>query len=279
VAALAVAAWSVAGLFLVGVPMAAGPIANAMPPAYREQMADISWSQVNAITQYCDDSDEAAAVLNDLAYRIMNAADVAQREAIWITIVEADFPNAFALPDESIIVTDDLIAMAESPDELVGVIAHEIAHIERNHVMKGVIRQIGAGIFFDVVVGGAGVGQAVAIASVNLTALRYTRGDEAEADARGLDMLDSAGIDPGPLARLFDRVDAMAAEQGLNDIPTILSSHPNSADRAAAARARARPGSAPSLSDAEWAIVRGACGGGELEDEQETPETAPASTD
>lgn len=257
---VAAIAWSLAALFLIGIPLGAAPIASVMPAPYRAQIADISWSQVSAWTNYCDDSDEAARILNDMAQRMMAASDVQHRDEIWITIVDAPFPNAFALPDNSIIVTDDLIQLAHQPDELTGVIAHEIAHIERNHVMTNIIRQMGAGIFFDVVFGGAGAGQAIAVASVNLAGLRYSRGDESEADRRGLDYLDSAGIDTGGLARLFDRFQQVEQDEGQN-IPTLLSSHPATPERAAAARARSRQGLAPSLSDRDWRIVRQACGG------------------
>lgn len=253
-------AWSLAAVFLIGVPLAAAPLAEATPERYRTQIANISWSQVEAFASYCDDSDDAARILNDAAHRMMALSDVPQRDDIWITIADAPFPNAFALPDDSIVVTDDLIALAEHPDEVMGVIAHEIAHIERNHVMTNIIRQMGAGIFFDVVFGGAGAGQAIALASVNLASLRYSRGDEADADARGLDYLDAAGIDSAGLARLFDRMRAEAEEHG-GDIPTLLSSHPATAERAAAARARSRPGLAPSLSPGDWTVVRRACGG------------------
>jgi len=265
-------AWALASIFLIGIPYAADPIARYMPPQYRAQIADISWTQVNSMTELCDDSDEAAAILNGLAYRIMERSNVGVRDAVWITIVDADIPNAFALPDESIIVTDEIIALAEHPDELTGVIAHEIAHIEQNHVMQGVVRQMGAGIFFDVVFGGAGAGQAIAIASVNLTGLRYTRDDETEADRYGLDYLDAAGIDTGPLANLFERIAAQYQDAG--EIPSLLSSHPASRERATAARSRSRPGLAPSLNDREWAIVRQACGGGEVGTEEAAPTQA-----
>jgi Zn-dependent protease with chaperone function len=253
-------AWGLAAAFLVGIPLGARPIASVMPAPYRAQIADISWSQVDAFTEYCDDSDEAARILNDMAQRVMAASDVPNREEIWITIVDAPFPNAFAMPDNTIVVTDDLIQLAEQPDELTGVLAHEIAHIERNHVMTNVIRQMGAGIFFDVVFGGSGAGQAIAVASVNLASLRYSRGDEEEADARGLDYLDAAGIDSGGLARLFDRFGKVEHE-GAEQIPTLLSSHPATPARAAAARARSRQGLQPSLSERDWRIVRQACGG------------------
>lgn len=274
---LIAAAWSLAAVFLLGVPMAAEPIAGAMPPRVRTQISDVSWSQVDAFMSYCDDSDEAAQILNTLAYRMMTESDVALRDDIWITIVDAGFPNAFALPDNSILVTSDLIALAEHPDELTGVIAHEIAHIEHNHIMKNIVRSVGAGIFFDVVFGGGGAGQLVAIASVNLASLRYSRDDETDADLRGLDYLDASGIDSGGLARLFERFgeqeEEIVGENG-QPIPTMLSSHPASAERAAAARARSRQGLAPSLTDAEWRIVRSACGNREPVGETEEP--APA---
>lgn len=260
VGGLAAAAWSLAATFLIGVPLAAAPLADVVPPRYRAQIAEISWSQVEALTNVCDDSDEAERILNDVAYRLMTASNVAHKDDIWISIVDASFPNAFALPDSSIVVTDELIAMTEHPDELIGVIAHEIAHIEHNHIMKNIIRHVGAGIFFDVVFGGAGAGQAVAIASVNLAGLRYSRDDEAEADARGLDYLDAAAIDADGLARLFDRF-RQTEEEHAGDIPTLLSSHPATAERAAAARARSRGGRAPSIGDADWRVVRAACGG------------------
>jgi Zn-dependent protease with chaperone function len=261
-------AWSLAAVFLIGVPYAADPMAQAMPERYRTQIADISWSQVNAFTAHCDDADEATQILNDLAYRIMEASAVPERDAIWITIADASFPNAFALPDNSIIVTDELIGMAGGPDELTGVLAHEIAHIEHNHIMKNVVRQISAGVFFDVVFGGAGAGQAVAIASVNLAGLRYSRDDESDADSRGMDYLDAAGISTGGIARMFDRFEEYAEAEGAGDIPTMLSTHPASRERAIAARARAREGLAPSLNEREWRIVQQACGGPDLEEPQ-----------
>ncbi|HYD86850.1 MAG TPA: M48 family metallopeptidase [Vitreimonas sp.] len=282
---LAVAAWSLAAVFLLAVPMGAGPIADYVPPRYRDQIAEISWSQMNAFTSYCDDSDQASQILNDLAYRMMTVSGVPMRDDVWITIVDAPFPNAFALPDNSIVVTDDLIALAEHPDELTGVIAHEIAHIEHNHIMKNIIRSVGAGIFFDVVFGGAGAGQMVAIASVNLASLRYSRGDETDADLRGLDYLDAAAIDAGGLARFFERIEnEVEPAEGAEAIPTMLSSHPATAERAAAARARARQGLQPSMSDADWQIVRAACAGGlDIQTEQApatptTPADAPAPT-
>ena len=185
VAGLAAAAYAAASAFLFGVPLAAGPIAGVMPAPWRAQVSDIAWAQVETFTSYCDTSDEASRILNDMAHRMMRAANVAERDTIWIVIVDTPIANAFALPDGSVIVTQGMLKLAEHPDELAGVIAHEIAHIDRDHVMKNVINRIGAGVFFDIVFGGAGLGQAIAIASVSLAGCA-ARHYETEADTRGL---------------------------------------------------------------------------------------------
>jgi beta-barrel assembly-enhancing protease len=264
--AIFASAWLLAGVFLVGVPMAAGPIADIVPPRYRERVADIAWSQVEEAMFRCDDSyegEEAEYILHDLAQRMMLAANVPQREEVRVLIydpyTEIAFPNAFALPDNTIVVTSDLIALAESPDEIAGVLAHEIAHIEHNHVMKNVIRNVGAGIFVDVVFGGGGAGQAIALASVNLASLGYSREDEADADARALAYLAAANIDAGGFGRMFERLEQTAKEIGIGEIPVLLSSHPASHARAEAARAHAQAGLAPSLNEEDWLMVRDAC--------------------
>jgi Zn-dependent protease with chaperone function len=262
IAALLGAAWALAALFLIGVPLEAKPIAGALPPRWRSQISEIEWSQVQQFTQSCDDSDEATRILNTLAERLMAAGRVRQSDQVWVTIVHAPIPNAFTLPDNQILITDRLIAMADQPDEIAGVLAHEIGHVELNHVMSNVVRHIGAGVFFDVVFGGGGLGQAVAIASVNLSGLSFSRDDEAAADRRGISYLDAAGIDPGGMARLFDRF-AQSQEKARppTGLGTLFSNHPPTAERAALARAHAHAGLAPALSDVEWHIVQRACGG------------------
>ena len=70
---------------------------------------------------------------------------------------------------------------------------------------------------------------------------------------------------------MFDRFEAYTEAEGAGDIPTMLSSHPASRERAIAARARARQGLAPSLSERDWRIVQQACGGADTLDEEEAP--------
>jgi Zn-dependent protease with chaperone function len=265
------AAAALAAVFLVGVPMAAEPIAQLMPERYKMQLDALAVGQIAQFAEFCEGDPDAEWALGDLLYQFTGADSVDQQAVrdVTVRIVRAHSdspmnpfaqPNAFALPGErTIIINDALIQLAESPDEVAGVLAHELGHIAHHHVTSNVIRNVGAGIFLDVVFGGAGAGQTLAMASVNLAALKYDREDEAEADASALDYLDAAHIDPSALARFFDRIGAYVTEHGgSEDFPTLLSSHPATAERAAAARARARPGS-PALTAEDWQAVRSAC--------------------
>ncbi|MGE0827955.1 MAG: M48 family metallopeptidase [Hyphomonadaceae bacterium] len=277
IAGLSTTAASLAALFLFALPMLAHEIAPRLPPAYTRQLSQLAQSQVDAITSECavGDVGPGHAALLDLLDRLAAAADV-PRESVYINLVSAPFANAFAMPDGTIVVTDKLIAMTDHPDELAGVLAHELAHVKQKHVIANVIRQMGFGAFVDIVLGGGGIGQAAAAGSVNLAALRYSRDDEAEADRLAVDYLDRAGLDPGGMSRFLVAVDAAARqERGLN-IPELLSTHPEAARRAAELRRFARPGRPPSLNAAQWAAVRAACAAPEV-GEPPPPEQAQTS--
>lgn len=259
VAALAASAWTMLIALLVGVPMAAAPLADFAPPAYRARLAQVSWAQVQQMSAVCENEEPAAIAVNTLAQRLAGAGAIAHGGEVRVFLAQAGIPNAFALPDNSIVVTVELIDLLDSPDELAGILAHEVAHIADNHVMRGFIRSVGAGIFFDVVLGGSGAGQAAAIASMNLVGLRYSREDEAQADAHAIELLERANIDPGGLARGFQRLAAYQNKNGIDKIPELLSSHPATAARAEAAAGRARPNSPAALSDDDWETVTLGC--------------------
>ena len=76
-----------------------------------------------------------------------------------------------------------------------------------------------------------------------------------------MDYLDAAGISTAGIARMFDRFQAYEEDAGVDDIPSMLSSHPASRERAVAAQTRARQGLSPSLDERQWRIVQQACGG------------------
>ena len=258
VLSLAAVGLGVTAFVFWGVPALSGPLARATPVAFEQRMGENFDNQMGLLFSRCEGA-EGQYLLADLGRRIAAGADTSFD--VRVRAVHAPMINAFALPGGPILVTDDLIREARSPDELSAVIAHEVSHIEKRHVMQAVWRSLGIGLLLDAVVGGgSGAGQQAVILAGQATDLRYGRDAESEADRRGQDLLHALGLSSKGMAPFFARLDGREAGE-VGDAAEFLSTHPDSRRRAAAARSRQRAG-APALTEAEWAAVKAACGSG-----------------
>ena len=115
-----------------------------------------------------------------------------------VQLIKLDMINAVAVPGARVLVFDGLVQQARSPDELAGVIGHEIGHVRKRHVMQAMLREFGLSALLSQSKSALGntLGQ--------LTALRYSRQAEGEAD---LDVVAIAAV-PGKYEGQDDRVPA-----------------------------------------------------------------------
>jgi Zn-dependent protease with chaperone function len=142
--------------------------------------------------------------------------------------------NAFAMPGGIIVVHTGLIASTRRPEELAGVLAHEVQHVEQRHSLKALVKNLGLRGLWMMVTGdisGGTIGQA----ALELTRSSFSRAAEEQADTAGFDGLVAAGIDPRGMADFFA---VMANLEGSATLPPFLSTHPASRDREATLRAR-----------------------------------------
>jgi Zn-dependent protease with chaperone function len=256
VGALTAVAVAVVLFVFVGVPVLSGPVARATPVDMELRMGANFDAQVAAIFPTCR-NDEAQRVLSALGDRIAAGADTPFD--IRVRAVEAPMVNAFALPGGPVLITDDLITEAESPDELAAVISHEVAHVELRHVMQSGWRDLGIGMLLDLVVGGGtGAGQQAVILAGQASDLTYSRDAELEADARGQALLHAAGLSSRGMAPFFERMARAEGAGQLSETVEFMNSHPDSNRRGRAARAAARSGQA-ALSPDEWRVVKATC--------------------
>lgn len=256
---LAVIALAVVGFVFVGMPALSGPLARATPPALERQMGDTFDAQLSVPFKACKASSEGQEALGRLGQRLQRVADTPFD--IRVRAVEAPFANAFALPGGAVVVTDDLIRMARTPDELSAVVAHEAAHVEQRHVMQAVWRSLGLGLVLDAVVGGgSGAGQQAVLLAGNFADLRYSRDAESQADARGMQLLEAAGLSSEGMAPFFERMASKGEGPDAAAVKELISSHPDSLRRARISRAHAHPG-APAFSAEEWSAIKAACEG------------------
>jgi predicted Zn-dependent protease len=197
--------------------------------------------------RYCDHPGGQAA-LNKLAAQLSPKAG-----GLNIRVADIGFVNAAALPGGNIVIFEQLLRHSNGPDEVAGVLAHEIAHVEERHVTQALLRELGMGIFIAAFGGTTG-------ASVNdLMAASYSRDSEREADAGAITALRRAGISPLPTADFFGR---MARKEGkLSERLSYISSHPVTRERQRrfAASADELRTYRPSLSRDEWEALVNIC--------------------
>ena len=177
-------------------------------------------------------------------------------KALNVRVVDIDLVNAAALPGGNIVLFDELLTESDSPDEVAGVLAHEIAHIERRHVTQAMIRELGLGLVVTALGGTTGGN----IESVLATS--HTRGAEREADADAIAKLRRANISPLPTAGFFARMAKDEAKLGrIADGLSYVSTHPMSSEREKRFRESAGKGRkyAAALSRDEWEALFNIC--------------------
>jgi predicted Zn-dependent protease len=157
-------------------------------------------------------------------------------------MVQEEVYNAFAGPAGHIFLNSGLVDAMESEEELVGILAHEIAHVKLRHISQKIekSKKLGiaamAGIVASIFLGGGGaVGNALMLgsaAAAQTAMLAYSREDEMQADQIGLKYLAQSGYNGDGLLTVLNKI---RSKQwfGTDHIPNYLSTHPASEDRMA----------------------------------------------
>lgn len=178
--------------------------------------------------------------------------------AIHTYIFEDREVNAFAIPGGNIIINSARISLCKDPDMLAGVLAHEIGHIQNNHVTKKLAKEIGISTLATLT-GNDNFGLIKRVIKT-LTSSKFDRAQEAEADKAGVQYLLKADINPAKLADFFDQMN-----KGNADAPELfnwISTHPNAKERAQKVRAMIPKGQtfAPVIEDSVWEAAIADCG-------------------
>ena len=139
-------------------------------------------------------------------------------------------PNAFALPDGTLVVTDALVEIAGTDREMIlGVLAHEIGHVELEHSLRQFYRAAGMTGLIMLIAGDVGSAvEDVLVQGGGLLALSHSRAAETEADRRSVELMAKAGYDPAAIARFFILIEEKLGDKSGT---SILSTHPGTPER------------------------------------------------
>jgi Zn-dependent protease with chaperone function len=237
-----------------GLPLAADRLAQHLPPSIEKTMGDRGLA---AMDEYLAPSTLSA--VQQARLRSLFAAlkpPHGDQPAYRLEFRSSPMgPNAFALPNGVIVMTDQLLQLTKDDDAIVGVLSHELGHVQRHHSGRHLLQALGVGVVLNLWLGDA-PGAIAAIPAIMLSQ-KHSRDFEREADQYAIDMMRANGRPLGSMATLFESMAAAKAgragsgagesedegedtdEEQQEPEQDYLSSHPSDAERIARLRAHA----------------------------------------
>lgn len=239
--------WTILLLAFLAVSCAINPVTgkkelSLISEAQEIEMGKQTDSEVAAQFGLYDDP-ELKAYVNKLGLAM---AAKTQRPGLPYRFAVLDSPvvNAFAVPGGSIYVTRGIVAMMSSEAELAAILGHELGHITARHSVRRMSQQMLAQIGlvagsliskeFAKYAGLAGIG-------IQVLFLKYSRDDERQADALGVDYSRLSGYNPADMAVTFAALQKMGDLSGGHSLPGFLSTHPLSSERIKNVQAMLKP--------------------------------------
>lgn len=220
-------------------PAASDTMAKALPPALLESIGDQTLKVMDK--GFLDPSEltEADQEKFEAEFRRLLEATSALEQEPELVFRSAPLlgPNAFALPNGKIVLTDEIIELSTHDLQIAGVLAHEISHVENRHIMRSFLRSTSIAVIIVLITGDMAELTEMAIAIPTfMVEMGYSRDFEREADARAMELMTAIGEDPAHLADMFELMAVTCSEEDCGN--TWMSSHPDTRARIASIRGR-----------------------------------------
>ena len=188
-------------------------------------------------------------------------AEPSNRYPIRLYVLDDKTINAFAAPGGHVVLSRGLLERTGAPEQLAGVLAHELQHVYRRHATRAIIKQTTGAVLMTALSGDFSGGLIWGIGGAQtLSALRYSRAHEAEADLAGLQAMEAAGLDSTAMIAFF-RIMLQELPDAAS-MPDFLTTHPHMDERIAAltiATHSAPRQSLRLLPKEDWTEIRSLC--------------------
>ncbi len=208
-------------------------IASQIPISWEKKLGSTVFNSITQGKKIYKDK-ELIALLNPIMLPLSTATKESGYE-FEVYILEDNRVNAFAIPGGIIVIHTELLKKAGSPEEIAGVLSHEISHITQKHGLRQMINSLGIFLLVQTLFGDfTGL---IAILTQNsglLLASKFSRDYEREADANGFNILISSNINPQGMVDFFKKIQEIENEhKGLEseEIFKFLSTHPGTEER------------------------------------------------
>jgi Zn-dependent protease with chaperone function len=248
------AAASIVAIVLVVLPFAAERLTPLVPPAMERHLGDAAVVQIQALfgDKLCSEAAGQAAFAK-LVTALRRPAGL--DDGIASQVLDTPIPNAFALPGGRFFLFRGLLDKSNDPDEVAGVLAHELGHLKHRDNLRQLIHNGGSSFLIGLLFGDVTGAGAAVFASRAMIDASYSREAEEAADSFAIEVMRKLGRPTRPMGELMFRI------TGKQDGKLSLwASHPLTEDRLARMRAADRPPSGPPLLSAEeWKAMKAIC--------------------
>lgn len=253
-ASLAAAAAIVAMVWF-GMPFLANRLTALTPYAWEKPLGDAVDPKVRLMFGAACTKPDGVAALKKLVGRLQQAAHLPNPPEP--AVLRTPVPNAFALPGGRVYLLSGLLTKTETPDELAGVLAHELGHVAHRDGLRRLIREGGTSFLVGLMFGDVSGSGVVLMAGRMVLNAAHGREAETAADAFAATVMHRLGRPIAPMAGLLQRVAGQDHDTG----PSLLRDHPLTAERKAMLERDDPPPSGPALLDpAEWQNLKHICG-------------------
>lgn len=212
-----------------GLPVLARQVAFAVPDSVEQQAGRTALATLNRLLAPTQLDLTGRSRVQAQLDRLHHARPLPVRPTVVFRSMGGSYPNAFALPGGTIVVSDELVTLVTN-DELAAVLAHEIGHWQLRHGLQGVLRNSAALLVVSAVTGDlTAITTFAGTLPLALLQRGYSREFETEADTYAVELLRQARIDPAHFAAALKKLEDARPKKG-RDL-TYLSTHPATADR------------------------------------------------
>lgn len=247
-------------IYLYGLPALATAVTPFVPVSWEEKLGAMVVEQLLQPDAQCNDPAGRKAIDDIVAQLTATVPNNPYRFHIYV--VNDPTINALAAPGGHIVVFRGLLESTRRPEELAGVLAHEVQHVLKRHSTKLILQHVSTGLLMSAFFGDiSGLASFGLEAAQTLALLRYSRAHETDADEEGLKMLQAGGIDGTGMITFFETLSAKAERE--RGFLNFLSSHPDTQERIERLKSlvrQAKQAPAARLSY-DWAEVKKLCAG------------------
>jgi predicted Zn-dependent protease len=260
-ATLKIVGWSLAAIssialvVMFAIPFAADRLAPLVPQALEHRLGDAAAAQIK--TLFGGKSCNATAgqkAFDKLVGTLREAGGL--NASVVSSVLATPIPNAIALPGGQVLLFSGLLDKAENPDEIAGVLAHELGHLKHRDNLRNMIHDGSTSFLIGLLFGDVTGSGAAIFAARTLMSSSYSRDVEQSADTFAIDLMQQLGRPTRPMGELLFRVTGKQGDSGLS----ILASHPLTEDRLKRmSEVRQTSDGPPLLTPQEWTALKAVC--------------------